>query len=34
MEDFSNCFNKISEELVNYEKQCANKNENDILSNI
>jgi len=30
--DFSNCFNKISNELLNYEKQCSNKNESDILS--
>jgi hypothetical protein len=30
--DFSKCFSKISEELLNYEKQCANKDESDILS--
>ncbi|ORX44677.1 hypothetical protein BCR36DRAFT_586045 [Piromyces finnis] len=30
--EYSNCFSKISDELLNYEKACSNKDENDILS--
>jgi len=30
--DYSNCFSKISDELLNYEKVCSEKDENDILS--
>jgi len=30
--EYSNCFVKISEELLNFEKKCLDKEENDILS--
>lgn len=29
--EYSNCFNKISEELLNFEKKCKDKEEDDIL---
>jgi len=29
--EYSNCFNKISEELLNFEKKCKDREEDDIL---